>query len=433
MPRLILNFKLSFCIFIFTFLLLGASGASAQTDQRSAEGSGEASNQRIAELQQQIEALEKEAEQYRGNIASEQAKAKSLQGEISVLNNQIKKLQTQIAITSKSINKTSIEIEGIEGNIFDKQRNIDYKKGAIGRVILELYQKDNENLLLILLKNVNISNFFIKIQYASSLNASLLNLVDELKGEKQDLEEEKASLEGKKGELENLNQRQRQQNSSLSQTKTGKNHLLTQTKGQEAAYQKMLTEVEQKKTLFFTELKELETRIIQGGLYILRVQAVNLPPKGTNLFIWPQDDYRVTQGYGCTSYARCGRSRGPYGGAPHNGIDMASGYGSPVKTMGEGEIIANGKNDGFGNWVAVKHPPYNLVSVYGHMSAFEFLQVGTLVKAGQVIGYEGSTGNSTGSHLHLSLYKEFFTYIREKNGQLYFNYFEGSINPLDYL
>ncbi|OGN00649.1 MAG: hypothetical protein A3B91_03100 [Candidatus Yanofskybacteria bacterium RIFCSPHIGHO2_02_FULL_41_29] len=433
MPRLILNFKLSFCIFIFTFLLLGASGASAQTDPRSAEGSGEASNQRIAELQQQIEALEKEAEQYRGNIASEQAKAKSLQGEISVLNNQIKKIQTQIAITSKSINKTSIEIEGIEGNIFDKQRNIDYKKGAIGRVILELYQKDNENLLLILLKNVNISNFFIKIQYASSLNASLLNLVDELKGEKQDLEEEKASLEGKKGELENLNQRQRQQNSSLSQTKTGKNHLLTQTKGQEAAYQKMLTEVEQKKTLFFTELKELETRIIQGGLYILRVQAVNLPPKGTNLFIWPQDDYRVTQGYGCTSYARCGRSRGPYGGAPHNGIDMASGYGSPVKTMGEGEIIANGKNDGFGNWVAVKHPPYNLVSVYGHMSAFEFLQVGTLVKAGQVIGYEGSTGNSTGSHLHLSLYKEFFTYIREKNGQLYFNYFEGSINPLDYL
>src|SRR3990167_3070897 len=142
MPRLILNFKLSFCIFIFTFLLLGASGASAQTDPRSAEGSGEASNQRIAELQQQIEALEKEAEQYRGNIASEQAKAKSLQGEISVLNNQIKKIQTQITITSKNIDKTGVEIEGLEGTIFDTQQKINYKKDTIGRLVLSLYKWD---------------------------------------------------------------------------------------------------------------------------------------------------------------------------------------------------------------------------------------------------------------------------------------------------
>lgn len=414
------------CFFLFLFLttyyLLPTSSAYAQTD-----------TERISQLRQQIEQLEKEAEQYRGNIAGEQAKAKSLKSEITILENQIKKIQTQISITSKNINKTQIEIEGLEGNIFDKQQKINYKKDTIGRLLLTLYKQDNENTLTILLKNANISDFFTQTQAVSSLNTTLFDIVTELKSEKESLETHKSQSEAKKGELEDLNQKQKQQNSSLGQTKTGKNQLLVQTKGQEAQYQKMLAEVEGKKSLFFTELKELETRIIQGGLYILRVTAETLPKKGTKLFIWPEDDYRITQGYGCTTYARCNRSRGPYGGAPHNGIDMASGYGSPIKSIGDGEIIANGKNDGWGNWVAIKHSPYNLVSIYGHLSAFEFLQVGTQVKAGQTIGFEGATGNSTGSHLHLSVYKEFFTYIKEKNGQLYFNYFDGSINPLDYL
>ncbi len=420
--RLFFNFKLSFCILIFAFYIFSAFSAVAQTD-----------DQRIAQLRQQIEQLEKEAEQYRGNIAGEQAKAKSLKSEISILENQIKKLQTQISITSKNINKTEIEIEGLEGNIFDTQQKINYKKDTIGRLLLTLYKQDNENTLTILLKNATISDFFTQTQATSNLNTTLVGIVTELKNEKEDLEADKSESEAKKGELENLNQKQKQQNSSLGQTKTGKNQLLVQTKGQEAQYQKMLAEVERKKSLFFTELKELETKIIQGGLYILRITAINLPKKGTKLFVWPEDDYRITQGYGCTSYARCNRARGPYGGAPHNGIDMASGYGSPIKAKGDGEIVANGKNDGWGNWIAIKHSPYNLVSVYGHLSAFEFLQVGTQVKAGQTIGYEGATGNSTGSHLHLSLYKEFFTYLKDKNGQLYFNYFDGSINPLDYL
>ena len=191
----------------------------------------------------------------------------------------------------------------------------------------------------------------------------------------------------------------------------------------------MLADTERRKSLFFTELRELETRIIQGGIYIVHITAHNLPKKGTKLFKWPEDDFRTTQGYGMTTYAR----RGAYGGAPHNGVDIASGTGSIVKAIGDGEIVANGHNDGWGNWVAIKHPPYDLVSIYGHMSSLSFLRVGTQVKMGDIIGYEGSTGNSTGSHLHLSLYKEFFTYVKEKSGQLYFNYFEGSINPKDYL
>lgn len=420
-------FRYQVCFFLFFVLtpyslLLTASFAIAQTD-----------DERIAELRQQIEQLEKEAEQYRGNIASEQTKAKSLKSDIAILESQIKKIKTQINITAKNVDKTKIEIGNLSENIFDTEMSINYKKNTIGRLVLDMYKRDNENLLVILLKNLNISNFFNKAQAVASLNTTLLEFVSDLKNEKESLENKKEISEQKKQELESLNQKQKEQNNALGQTKQGKNQLLIQTKGNEAQYQKILAEIEQKQTLFFTELKELETKIIQGGLYITHIVAQDLPPKGIKLFQWPEEDYRITQGYGCTTYARCKRTRGPYGGAPHNGLDMASGFGSQIKAIGDGEIIANGKNDGWGSWVAIKHPPYDLVSLYSHLSAFEFLRVGTQIKTGQTIGYEGTTGHVTGSHLHLSIYKDFFTYLNEKNGQLYFNYFDGSINPLDYL
>ena len=58
---------------------------------------------------------------------------------------------------------------------------------------------------------------------------------------------------------------------------------------------------------------------------------------------------------------------------------------------------------------------------------------GERVDQNTVMGYEGATGFVTGSHLHLSLYHEFFTFIGPKTGQVYFNYFDGSLNPLDYI
>ena len=383
-------------------------------------------------MQNEIERLEQQAKLYRQNIASEHSKADSLNKEISILQNQINNLKTQINITARKIDGTLLEINNVTNEISVTQGRIEYQKSAIGELLLEVYKQDRESLFVAVMKNANISDFLNRIQQTANVGESLLTLVGDLRDTKDAYENQKSALEGKKKEFENLNYKRVTQRSSLEGTQKEKDSLLKTTKGKEAEYKKLLEEVEIKQSLFFTEMKELETKIIQGGLYILRVEAKNLPKKGIKLFQWPEDDYRITQGYGCTSYARCGSRRGPYGGAIHNGIDMASGYGSPIKVIGDGEVIANGTNDGWGNWVAVKHPPYDLVSIYGHMSAFEFVRVGTQVRTGDIIGYEGNTGFSTGSHVHLSLYKEFFTYINEKNGQLYFNY-NNTVNPRDYL
>ncbi len=413
-------------ILLFLFLLtihytLHISYVFAQTEE-----------EKMTDLRSQIEILEKQAEQFRNTIAQTQEQARTLKNQIANLKNQISSIQNQISLTGKRIEKTKIEINDVQNRIFTTQEKIDKQKNTIGQLLLFMSRRDNESLLGIILKNNDLSEYFRQTQSAINVNSNLMALVRELQNTEEELSEDKNDLEGKKKEFELLKQQQNIEKISLDKVTKDKDQLLKNTRGQEATYQKMLEEVERKQSLFFTELKELETKIIQGGLYILHIKAENLPKKGTDLFRWPEDSFSITQSYGCTKFARCRSSRGPYGGKIHNGIDMKVGYGTPIKAIGDGEIVANGTNDGWGNWVAIKHPPYNLVSIYGHMSAFEFLRVGTNVRAGEVIGFEGSTGFSTGSHVHLSIYKEFFTYVKEKNGQLYFNY-DNTIDPRDYL
>lgn len=394
--------------------------------------SAETNAEKINRLQQQIEELEHQAEQLRGNIAETQEEAQSIQKQLTTIANQVRAIQLEVQRTSTKIEKTNTEIGSVQTNILTTEEEIEFQKSTITRLILEVQKRDSENLLTILLKNRDFSDFFQQAQNTATMNATLLAVVGDLKDTKQELSEQRSDLESRKKELEQLKKQQDAQRAVLANAQAHQKNLLSTTKGQEAQYQKMLAEVERQQSIFFNQLRELETSVIQGGLYIVQVTASALPKKGTKLFQSPEAKWRLTQGYGCTKYARCGRSSGPYGGAGHNGIDLANGFGTPIMAIAEGEIIANGKNDGWGNWVAIKHPnQYNLVSLYGHMSSLSFLQVGTQVTAGQIIGYEGATGKVTGSHLHLSLYKNFFTY--EKNKQLYFNYFDGSINPLDYL
>lgn len=399
----------------------------AATDLR-ADLASNGTSQQILDLRKQIEELTKQAEQYKGTIAQKQKEANTLKRQIDILNAQIRQLETKIAITDRKISATKFEIVDLEEQIFTKGEDISRKKRAIGEMVQFLYERDRLSLLAALLKNPTLSAFTNEAKQAEDIGRKLVSLLVDLKHQKEELELVKTELEQKRSELENLNQKQTTQKISLSGNKSGKDQLLAKTRGQEARYQQLLNEAERKKAEFFAELQRLEAEAVKSGAFIVRVTATSVPPKGTKVFQWPYDDYYMTQSYGNTSYAR----RGAYGGAPHNGVDIASGAGSAIKPIAEGAILANGFNSGFGNWVAVRHSG-NLVSVYAHMRSPSGLANGTPVSAGSIIGYEGSTGNSTGSHLHLSIYRDFFTYINGKNNQLYFNYFDGTLNPLDYL
>ena len=106
---------------------------------------------------------------------------------------------------------------------------------------------------------------------------------------------------------------------------------------------------------------------------------------------------RITSTYGMRRHPILGYAR------MHSGIDYGAAYGSPIYAVADGTVTYAGRHGGHGNYVRLQHGG-GLGTGYGHMSRIA-VSSGTHVRAGQVIGYVGSTGLSTGPHLHLEAYQ----------------------------
>ena len=87
----------------------------------------------------------------------------------------------------------------------------------------------------------------------------------------------------------------------------------------------------------------------------------------------------------------------------HNGVDLLAPAGAPVLAAASGTVVGAAPNAGYGNWIRIDHAQ-NVATVYGHLSAFApGIGAGAKVQRGQVIGFVGNTGRSTGPHLHFEV------------------------------
>jgi murein DD-endopeptidase MepM/ murein hydrolase activator NlpD len=105
----------------------------------------------------------------------------------------------------------------------------------------------------------------------------------------------------------------------------------------------------------------------------------------------------VTSGFGSRRHPILGYRR------MHSGLDFKAGYGTPIYAVTDGAVAYAGRKGGYGNFVQINHGG-GLATGYGHMSRFA-VSPGSRVRRGQIIGYVGSTGLSTGPHLHYELYR----------------------------
>jgi murein DD-endopeptidase MepM/ murein hydrolase activator NlpD len=113
-----------------------------------------------------------------------------------------------------------------------------------------------------------------------------------------------------------------------------------------------------------------------------------------NLMVTPVDGARISSGYGQRRHPILGYSK------MHKGLDFAVSSGTPIKAAGDGVVEFSAYNGSYGNLVRLQHAN-SYKTQYAHMSRFaRGIRTGVRVKQGQIIGYVGTTGRSTGPHLH---------------------------------
>ena len=163
-------------------------------------------------------------------------------------------------------------------------------------------------------------------------------------------------------------------------------------------------------------LQQQELDIIAAAESAVWAQVQTLEPASLSIgvstghstkyrFVWPEPTATITQPFGPSSFW----FEPPYGGYAHfhTGIDVSAPEGTPVLAADDGVVlvagasIVNGQLVGYGNYVVIAHTD-GLTTLYGHLATLA-VKAGQQVTQGTVVGTEGSTGNSTGAHLHFEL------------------------------
>jgi murein DD-endopeptidase MepM/ murein hydrolase activator NlpD len=353
----------------------------------------------IEEKNKQIESLNKEIEVIDKKIKDVNTVGQTLQSTIKVLDTSANKLETEVKVTENKISKTDLNIEKIGLEIGDKENKILSNRQAIAKTIREINYSESNSILEYVLSGTDLSDMWDNMSKVERFQNSVKEQIYELNGYKTELEKKKKETESLKNELGDLKKQLVDKKIVVDINKKEKTTLLSQTKNEEANYRKMLDEKKKLADAFSKEIFDIESQIR------IAIDPLSYPKASKGILSWPVDNVKITQYYGLTEY-----SKRLYNSGSHNGIDFGGPTGTPIKAVAGGIVEEVGNTDAkascagrsYGKWILIRHNN-GLSTVYGHLSLIKATN-GAVVKAGDVIGYIGSTGYSTGPHLHLSLF-----------------------------
>lgn len=378
------------------FLILSVIGVIFTMTRVFAQTADELKN-KIDAHSQTIEQLEAEIAAYQKQLDSVRSQKQSLSASVKELDLTAKKFTTQISLTEKKITEKNKEIGSLSVLINDKVEAIDSEKQGIADSVRFVRETDSANVVQIILGQDSLGDVWRTVEDTYQFQEDLRAHSQELKKIKTGYETSKSKAEVAKSELLDLKSELADQKKIVDQTKTDKNRLLTQTKNQETAYASQLKQKMAQKDALEKEIRDYESKL----QFILNPGS--LPTAGSSPFSWPLDKFVITQLFGKT--ASSGRL---YASGTHNGVDFGVSIGTPVKAMADGIVEGVGDTDvqcpgvSFGRFILIKYDN-GLASTYGHLSLMKVTK-GERVSRGQVVGYSGNTGYSTGPHLHVSVY-----------------------------
>jgi len=375
-------------IFFLTFFLAFTMTNAQSIDQIKQNIEGH--NDKIKQLDAEIKVYEKQIEVVGGE-------AKTLQNAIKVLDINQKKIGTEIKKTETNIQKTSLTISNLGSEITDIEKKIESNISAISKILSDMQQRDDESLIESFLTNKSLADVLNEYETISQFQQKIRAQSKELEIYKDELASKKTVSEKEKNKLVSFKSELGDQNKILDVNKKEKSTLLVTTKNKETEYKKMLAERQAEKDRFEKELFLFESQLKRA------IDPNSYPSSGKGILSWPLDNVFITQYFGKTIDAKR-----LYTSGTHNGIDFRASRGTPVKSALSGKVLGTGNTDlqkgcySYGKWILIEHPN-GLTTLYAHLDLIKVV-AGQNVLTGEVIGYSGQTGYSTGPHLHVTVY-----------------------------
>ena len=350
-------------------LLAGALPAGSHPAHKAQAASTSQLKSRLAELKSAraeanaaVEALEGESEKYSEKIAALDYQIQSTRAELNATQKIIDSLTRDIADKQEELDETTAELD-------DKQALFETR-------IRVMYENGDTTYLEVLLSSEDFSDMLTNMEIVSQIMDYDKRIVEEYKALKAQIETQKADLEQAYEEIE----AQKKEYKAL-KAKVDSDLAL-----KKAEAERMLREQDEINDEI-AALSRQETAASGGGGG--KVYSGSL--------VWPCPSYsRISSQYGYRTHPISGTRK------LHKGLDIAASSGNPVIAAASGTVVKSYFSSSYGNYVVISHGG-GLMTAYAHMTR-RLVSAGQTVAAGQQVGTVGSTGNSTGPHLHFEVY-----------------------------
>ena len=361
----------------------------------------------MSSLQNKLDKISASIKQHKTELndaKKKEAAAKALESElkekVSVLQSQIGVLKSQISEVQNSIGVKEQEITAKQNEIARKEQEIadqwdDFKSHMAA--MQELRDGGSVAMLRAVSDLYELLTFNEVMQDISVKDTEILDNMkaakEALVADRTQLVEERTQLQNKKAELDAQNkQMQSKQNELNNSVKEAR---LSAAEAQQA----------QKNAQAAIESDEMNYEAVKKEIQkLIAAAAASKPQLSFSGFICPLKSYtRISSEYGWRKNPVSGVNK------LHAGTDFAAPAGTPIYAAASGYVqVAGWSSGGYGNYVIIYHGSMSdgnaYSTLYGHMRSVA-TSAGKYVKQGELIGYVGSTGNSTGNHLHLEVWK----------------------------
>ncbi|HZK18382.1 MAG TPA: peptidoglycan DD-metalloendopeptidase family protein [Clostridia bacterium] len=334
-----------------------------------------------ADLEQQLDNIRHELQQRKQEESGAKRVVSNYASELSEINRTINDTDSKLNTIMVALNETEGKIRATEAKIRDAEVRLSKKNCELAKRVCYIYENGSTNYLEVVFDSVDFNDFVTRTEMMKCMVESDVKVIECVKAEREVIRKEKAALEAEKASLNQLLKRQKEVKLKLQEEQNQQQRLVSRAKSDLARFSGEVDRLEAQESEIVRQL------VLQNGGDESYVGGE---------FTWPTPGHTwITSEFG-------NRPHPIYGGTRfHAGIDIGAPMGASVVAAQSGEVIDVSYMTGYGNVVILQHGG-GIVTLYAHLSR-QLVKKGQWVDKGKEIAKVGSTGVSTGPHLHFEV------------------------------